>query len=244
MPKKVSFYIDESYIQPDEVGGKGAVVVIGLVAIEERYEQLILEKLQAKKQSRFYQEYQAKFHHCEDPLSVRSDIANSILRIAPLSAYCLIQYVAGFFDEASMKKAVYQDAFAGILLPRVISKYRKIHGSDLLIDIAFEKLTDKADSDRRFFEKCLNQDDDGNIFIRIISKDNIFTTLPDYIVSILGLCIKKGPAEKMTETARVNARLIQDRIGLIIVGENKKYNYFERGEEVKKFIGKRCLLDI
>ena len=238
MVQKVNLYVDESYLP-------GGMVLIALVSVDNgEYETYITEKLRDRRLARPYLEYAAAGHHVEDHFAIRSDMANWVLRTAPLSAYFLARNFDPSPDETTAKRRTYREMFPKVLLSRVITKYKKLNDAEIPIDIAFENLTDKHNSDLDFFSECVNSLGHKNVSVRVITKDNPLTTLPDYMAGILRACIKEGAGDG-SSTAERNARMIQEKVGLIAVcpveGDCK---YYERGDEVQEFIKAGCPCDI
>ncbi len=240
MSQSINLYIDESIVRP-------GVVLIALVSVDNgAYEQFIAEKIASRKKTGAYEVYDAKLHYTEDVKSIKSDMAGWVLRTAPMSVYFLIQKLDTSLDEHAAKQKVYSDIFPQVLLRRIIEKYRKSSGGEAAIDVAFENLTDKLKADKEFFQDCVDSLGYKKVSVRVIGKDNLLTILPDYMAGILGTCIGEKPQENGKQgTGVANARLVQDKIGLIAVCESDgTCRYFERGEEVYGFIAQGYRTDI
>jgi hypothetical protein len=99
--------------------------------------------------------------------------------------------------------------------------------------LQFEQLSDKIEVDKLFFTRCVEKLK-FNFNIHIVGKSDIFTSLPDYFLGLLGSFI----SEPASNWPKKDLELVENKVGLIIDTTNSQKKYYERGNEIREFIKK------
>lgn len=223
----IYFYIDESY--KDGFLGVAVVALVGETNI--KITKNIISSISKDLIFKHRNKGSGKIHYADNNLSPRVNVVDQIYQM-PISVY--LSYKKQ--DISSLTKKQMDDIAYSELLPGLIrviaTKYKKNYKeAPVGINLQFEQLSNKKEKDRLFFTNCLSKLD-FNFKVAVVGKDNIFTTLPDYFLGLLGALV----VEPAIAWPKVELGLVDSKIGLIIDATNKKREYYERGEEIRQFI--------
>ncbi|MES2930996.1 MAG: hypothetical protein V4665_04425 [Patescibacteria group bacterium] len=223
----IQFYIDESY----NANFLGVAIVVILGETNIKITQGILSSLSNDPVFKHRNNGSGKIHSTENNLGPKINVVDKIYQM-PISTY--LSYKKQ--DTSSLTKQEMDEIAYGELLPellkRIATKYIKnFKDRSIIITLEFEQLSDKKEKDRLFFAECI-KDLIFNFEIQVLSKKNIFTSLPDYFLTFLRNLLE----EPHTNWSKNELELVESKIGLILDASNLQRKYYSRGDEIRNFI--------
>lgn len=224
----IYFYIDESY--KDNFFGVAIVVLIGKASIKITQELLfsISNDLLFKHRNKD----SGKIHYADNNLGPRLNVIDVLYQM-PISVYLAYkkQDVTSL-SKQNMDEMAYKQILPE-LLKNIATKYRKIFKErPITIHLQFEQLSNKTEKDKLFFTECINRFE-FNFDVQVITKENIFTALPDYFLALLRNLILESSTSNWPKN---DLELVEGKIGLIIDATSQKRKHYSRGDEIRKFI--------
>lgn len=227
--ENIYFYIDESY--KDDFLGVAIVAIIGEANIKITKD--IISSVRNDLIFKHRNKGSDKIHYADNNLSPRVSVVEQIYQM-PISVYLSYKkHDISSLNKQQMDEIAYKELLPD-LLKLLAMKYKKIFkDKPITINLQFEQLSDKKEIDKLFFTKCIEKLK-FNFSINIVSKNDIFTALPDYFLGLLGTLV----TEPAINYPKVELGLVDSKVGLIIDATKEKREYYERGSEIRQFIKK------
>lgn len=226
--KHIYFYIDESY--KDNFLGVAIVVLMGETNI--KITQGLLSSVSNNPVFKHRNKGSNKIHYADNNLGPRVNVID-ILYQMPISVYLAYKKQdTALLTKQNMDEIVYKELLPQ-LLKTIATKYKKIFKERPVgIHLQFEQLSDKKEKDKLFFIECIKSlDFDFNI--HVVTKENIFTSLPDYFLAFLRNLILESSTSNWPKN---DLELVEGKIGLIVDATSQKKKHYDRGEKIRKFI--------
>lgn len=228
--ENIYFYIDESY----KNGFLGIAIVVLLGKENIKITKDIISLASKDLIFKHRNKGSGKIHYVDNNLSPRVSIVDQIYQM-PISVYLSYKKQnISTLTKQQMDDIAYRELLPD-LLKLIIMKYKKIFKEKpVTINLQFEQLSDKKEADKLFFTECIEKLK-FNFNINIVSKNDIFTALPDYFLGLLGNLVTKTNIDY----PKIELGLVDSKVGLIINATTGKKEYYERGSEIRQFIKNR-----
>lgn len=226
----IYFYIDESYKK--DFLGVAIVTIIGKVNLE-----ITKNLLTEKSKSLIFKHRNnrsSKIHFTDNNVSSRIDVIDQIYKM-PVSVYMSYRKQDTSLLSKQQKDHIAYQEILPELVKLIATKYKKnFREEPVIINLNFEQLSNKKETDKKFFIKCLCNIN-INFKVNILDKENVFIPLPDYFIGLLG-DLTTNPSRNWVENS---LEMIESKIGLIVDTTDKKREYYQRGDEIISFINKK-----